>query len=248
MSGMVEHQKRAVFILGAPRSGTSVTTGVLGQLGLYLGDKLTPAGSWNPKGDYEDENTVVLNRELIRTFGICPRNASTKQPIDFKSHEESPQAIKKIQRVLKKSFNGSQQFGLKHPRVCLLLPLYLQAAQELGYEPNLVIVSRDSRDVVKSLNKSEKQIGDEYTMAEGLAFVNQFLRPIGQYAADYNHVRITFDDITKRTPTAIEKIRRLLPELQSYRQNKLRIDQFVTPAPLLHKMQDQAKAERKKAE
>lgn len=75
--------------------------------------------------------------------------------------------------------------------------------------PNLVVVSRNAEDVVRSLNKSEKQKGKEYSIDEGVRVVGRFLRPIGQYAADYPNARITFNEITKSTSQAIDKLRKL---------------------------------------
>lgn len=223
---VVSEQKKAVLILGAPRSGTSVTTGVMGKLGLNLGHTLTEARSWNPRGDYEDANIVDLNRSLIRAFGICPRNA-TGVPSDYSLHDYTYEAKKRIKRTIKKSFGDAQVFGLKHPRINLMLPVFLDAVQEMGYHPHLVVVSRDTRHVVRSLNRSEKQRGDEYELRDGLRFVHSFLRPLGKHVADYPHTRITFNEITQKTPQAIEKIRKIIPGLHSYEEKKELIDSFV---------------------
>lgn len=221
--------KKAVFILGAPRSGTSVTTGIMQQLGLNLGDALTEPGSWNPKGDFEDAATVDMNRKIIRSLGICPRNATTEHAIDWENDPRALQAKESIKNTITGVFGDTHIFGIKHPRVCLLLPLYLRAAEELGYQPHLVVVSRDPKDVVRSLNKSEKQKGDEYTPKEGLRFVYNFLRPIAQHAADYPHVRLTFNEVTRTPAVAIEKMRTLIPELDTFEERSEEIRKFITP-------------------
>ena len=60
-----------VCVLGAPRSGTSVTARVLNRLGVYLGppDGMVSPGVDNPKGNWEDAQIHGTNREILRRLG-----------------------------------------------------------------------------------------------------------------------------------------------------------------------------------
>lgn len=219
--------KKAILVLGAPRSGTSVTTGLLSLLGLPLGNNLTKPQSWNPKGDFEDKCVMELNKRLIRTFGYCPRNM-TGGPKNLRKHPYYKKAIKEVQQVVYDSFKDADIFGLKHPRCAVLSPLYLDALSGMGYHIQLIILSRNRDDIIRSLNKSEKQKKDPYTPREGKRFVHQFLGPIARYAPDYDHIRIPFQEVTKNTPKTAYRLKRFIPELHEYDECKDTIERFVT--------------------
>lgn len=44
----------AVFVVGVPRSGTSLASGILHHLGVHMGDEFCGDANWNPKGSYAE--------------------------------------------------------------------------------------------------------------------------------------------------------------------------------------------------
>lgn len=48
-----------ILVLGSPRSGTSLTAGLLHQLGAWVGE-CKPADKWNPKGYFENDAIRAL--------------------------------------------------------------------------------------------------------------------------------------------------------------------------------------------
>lgn len=238
----MEVRKKAVFVLGAPRSGTSATTGLLGILGLPLGEQLTPIKSWNPKGDFEDESTVLLNRQLVRDLDIDPYVENIRK-IDWVHEHEAIRAKEKIKENLQRVFGRYPIFGLKHPRICLLLEGYIKAAEELSYEPYLVIVRRDAEEIIASLNKSEKQqcelLGKKrafFSPESGNVFVNNFLRPLEGYN-NYKKIVINFDDLLNDTEKTIHELRSLLPELKTFEDAKKDISLFLNKEFKHHNIQ-----------
>jgi hypothetical protein len=56
---------RSLFILGAGRSGTSLSAGLLADAGYFMGDELIPPRDANPKGFFEDAEVNGINEELL---------------------------------------------------------------------------------------------------------------------------------------------------------------------------------------
>ena len=46
-------------------------------------------------------------------------------------------------------------FGIKDPRICLLLPLYEQTCKELGIKIEYVYIERDKKSVINSIHKRD---------------------------------------------------------------------------------------------
>ncbi len=55
-----------LFILGAPRSGTSMTAGVLSDAGYWQGDDFEPTNERNPHGFFESRSVNFINEEMLK--------------------------------------------------------------------------------------------------------------------------------------------------------------------------------------
>ena len=229
-----DKKKEVVFILGAPRSGTSATTGLLQILGLSLGDNLSDPQSWNAKGDFEDKSTIELNRKIVRVLDMLSWDKSLKE-INL-TDNRIEEAKNEIRTNINNNFGHLQCFGIKHPRICLLLPLYLQATVELGYVPKLIIVKRNPYEIIASLNKTSKQQGNILNEERGLAFVSAFTSSVDKYSNDYEKVTITFNELLNNTEDVVLKFRRLLPQLKALEDCRDKISKFLDNGLRHHKV------------
>ena len=59
----------AALVLGAHRSGTSVTAGILAHLGFALPRTLMPADSWNAEGYFESSRLHLFHDRLLHAAG-----------------------------------------------------------------------------------------------------------------------------------------------------------------------------------
>ena len=64
---------RSCFILGAGRSGTSLTAGMLAEAGYFMGEQLYPADEGNPRGYFEDPVINGINEGLLAQLLPAPR-------------------------------------------------------------------------------------------------------------------------------------------------------------------------------
>lgn len=121
-------QQKAVLVLGMHRSGTSALTAGLTALGFHFGHNETHASEENPKGYFENQAVVQLNDKILRHLGY-----SWSNPF-WGTHSVDLSALQKFVPgavdLLKKSYTKSTCWGIKDPRVCLLLPFWEQVIKE----------------------------------------------------------------------------------------------------------------------
>ena len=152
--------RRALFVLGMHRSGTSAITGALRHCGIWVGEEeeLTDANIENPLGFWERRDMRDLCDQMLHTAGAdwwkvanfdlktIPRLILTEQSRKFE----------KIVSALDKY----DAWVLKEPRLCLLLPVLRH------YINNLVCIHihRNPLEVARSL-----QTRNGFSISAGLA-------------------------------------------------------------------------------
>lgn len=217
---VIRKVKTAVLIIGAPRSGTSATTGTLKILGLPLGNKLVGPLSDNIKGHFEDSATVDLNRALLKKLNSWPHDPR-HLAINWQS-EQAQKLKEEIKWHIYKRFNEFSLFGLKNPLISLLLPLYIQALKELRYRVKVIIVLRHPLEIAASLMKRHK-----ITQEIALQLVEKFLTAVAQNSKECDKISITFEELINNTESVVTKIQAFLPELKSYAEVQKNLEQFL---------------------
>jgi len=214
-------KKTAVFIVGPGRCGSSCTAGLLSILGLPLGDQLR-AGieGVNPKGFFEDIPTVELTKELLEQ-----ENARFLKPrfFDWRTHPKREIFKQQIKECLDTHFSQFDFYGIKNPIIALFMPLYAQAAQELGYTPKVIVVTRAMDQVYKSWRNNFKFLPRKdimYAMA-------CYLKSIEIYVTHYDYLEVDFNDVVHDTARVAEKLREFIPELKPYTEVEAEIRAFI---------------------
>ena len=142
----------ALLIVGMHRSGTSAVAGSLAQLGMPLGRRLIAAGEDNPKGYFEHEEAVRLNDALLN--GLDRSWDDPRYMPDGWMHSPAAEdARAAIGRLLAHDFSGVELFALKDPRMCRLLPLWLEVLRAADVEPRVLLVVRHPFEVAASLKR-----------------------------------------------------------------------------------------------
>jgi sulfotransferase family protein len=156
----------AICVLGAPRSGTSLTTRILNVLGVELGPEagLMPAAAANNRtGFWEHEDIANLNEDIFATLSDPPppylqgwRWPPRLQP----GWEQDPRLDphrRAARSILRRDFAGRALWGWKDPRCSLTLPFWQQLVAEMRY----VICVRHPLDVAASLAVRDRMPIDE---------------------------------------------------------------------------------------
>jgi len=140
----------AALVLGAHRSGTSVTTALLARLGFTLPHTLMPADSWNAEGYYESSKLHVFHDRLLRAAGTS-WDAYTRVDPEWLASDEARAMREECRELLRSEFGDAPRFVVKDPRICRLVPFWLQLLEEEGIQAKAVLVVRPPFDVARSL-------------------------------------------------------------------------------------------------
>jgi GT2 family glycosyltransferase len=146
--------RSAVVILGMHRSGTSALCGALDLVGVDFGDHLMPANDANVKGYWEHEEIVRVHDRLLSSLGSW-WDDDEPLPSDWVEREATREARSQLLEILERDFAHSSLFGVKDPRMCRLMPLWLPIFPTLGVEPHFVVVVRHPWEVAESLAKRD---------------------------------------------------------------------------------------------
>ncbi|SMP50654.1 hypothetical protein SAMN06295888_106137 [Desulfonatronum zhilinae] len=151
--------KRLIVVLGMHRSGTSVVTRGLRALGVELGEDLMPgvAGD-NDKGYFEDLDVNALNIDLLDHFG---RSWDALRFSDLgRIADSAPAAFRdRAAEILRKKFEQFDVFGLKDPRISILLPFWQSVFAALDLDVGYVVAVRHPLSVSRSLARDDTSRG-----------------------------------------------------------------------------------------
>lgn len=132
------------------RSGTSATAGALQLSGVALGSRLLAAGADNPKGYFEHERAVRINERLLERLGSRWDDVR-ELPEAWRESEPAREALAAMDALIEEEFSGERLWALKDPRLCRLMPLWLEALRRRNVRPVVLFVARDPSEVAASL-------------------------------------------------------------------------------------------------
>ena len=146
--------KRAIFVLGMHRSGTSAMARVLALSGCALPVRLMPANSANPSGYWEPQDAADLDDAVLADL-----DSSWSDVFGPRHHRErvlpTAEHLASARSVLRTNYPDQDLIVLKDPRASLLVDLWRSAAAAEGFEPYFVIMVRHPLAVALSLNARE---------------------------------------------------------------------------------------------
>lgn len=215
-------KKTVVFIAGAPRSGTSATTGMLKIMGLELGNDLVGPLPDNQKGHFEDSQIVAYNRMLYRTLGSKHAYTGLRIPDAWFQSHDGVSATYEIKNLLHKRFGMYRTFGIKNPMLSLFLPSYLSAAHALLYIPKLIIVLRNPLEIAYSIQRRTN-----LALEHILNVVTNYLSSIYRYSISMEKMVILFDDLLHKTKHVAHKLVEFLPDLTFNDTTEKEIQEFL---------------------
>ncbi|HEV2189795.1 MAG TPA: glycosyltransferase [Stellaceae bacterium] len=140
----------ALVVLGMHRSGTSALTGMLHHLGVALGDRLMAATPDNPRGYWEHGDIVAIHERMMAALGWGWDDIRSL-PAGFDREETAQAARRELVAILNRDFAGVPLWGLKDPRLCRLMPLWVELFAEERVEPRYLLAMRHPLDVAESL-------------------------------------------------------------------------------------------------
>lgn len=176
---MESASRQVVVVLGSGRSGTSLLMQVLVKMGMQVSEHLIPANASNPEGFFEDAELTDRHAELIANLGSF---GNLPLPDDWLTQQAAKTAVTELKQLLEARLSRTQAavFGMKDPRISMLLPLWLRIFNRLRVVPRFVLSVRAPHHVVASM---VRQYDVQWEVAE-LGWLTRTLESLEQTAAD----------------------------------------------------------------
>jgi len=194
----------AILVLGMHRSGTSAATGWLQALGVNLGPYLMAGDPSQPKGYFEHREIVAIHEELLREF-----NSSWDDPRALPEGWESDRRLKffraRLVQVISRDLAVQPLWGVKDPRLCRLLPLWLSALDELDIPVRAILVLRHPAEVADSLAKRNGFLPDK----SGMLWLRYMLEA-ERYSRSFARITLRYEDLLCDWRSQSERIARTL--------------------------------------
>lgn len=148
-------ESRSVLVLGPHRSGTSAVARVLNLLGVDLGRSMLPPKFDNRHGYWEHQTIFELHERLLSRAGSSWHDYRPMPP-GWRERPEVEAIRGELAAFLASEFRDKPLWGVKDPRLCSVLPLWLEVLEELGAEPAFVVVVRNPLEVAESLERRDR--------------------------------------------------------------------------------------------
>ena len=147
--------KQALVIVGMHRSGTSASTGALSCLGVNLGPRLYRGHRGiNDKGYFEHSDIADTNDEALFALGSSWDDILLRKESWWRESALLPYA-EKIRKFIRRDFSHSDLWAVKDPRVCRLLPWWLEILSSEQIRPHFLFVIRSPEAVHRSLERRD---------------------------------------------------------------------------------------------
>ena len=147
-------ERIAILVAGMHRSGTSVLSRMLSLMGCRLPNTLmTPVPGRNDAGFWESRRISDLNQQILLSLGS---HWNDWRPFDSGWHDSPTVDSFREQALalLHEEFGDSRLFVMKDPRLCRLLPFWIESLEAFGAEPRVVLPIRNPLDVSASLKNA----------------------------------------------------------------------------------------------
>jgi hypothetical protein len=170
------NRQRAVFIIGAGRSGTSAIARGVTALGVDLGKKFKAATRKNPTGFFEHVKLLALSKRVRRAVDIRADSVRLIPAEALQSMQLEPMRLRAC-KIIQRDFGRSPVWGFKYGRTLRILPFWEPLLESLSTDASFVIALRNPLSVARSRAKLDPRRGVQAVSdLEWLVSIVPFLR------------------------------------------------------------------------
>ena len=223
-------ERRLVLVVGVGRSGTSLLTGILAQLGFHVPQPEVKADDTNPRGFSEPRWAVDFHSKLLQARRVTVNDSRPKAFESTADAAEDPATHAELSEWLGGQLEEADSVVVKDPRTGWFLPLWTRSSADLGVEARYVTMLRHPAEILASAAKS---YGDWQSPASrAAAWVNITLET--EHATrGSRRAFVRYEDLLDDWPREIGRTAELL-ELPKLTGGNLRerfpgVDRFVDP-------------------
>ena len=172
------------------RSGTSACTRTISLLGADLPTNLMPPQPGNNEaGFWESMDVYQLNDEILASAGSCWDDWLPFNP-DWSTGGAASAFRERALSILEHDFGTSSLFVLKDPRICRLLPFWLEVLKTFNAEPKCLIIIRNPLEVAASL-----RLRDGFSPVKSHAIWLRHMLDVEHYSRSFSRAFLRYDDL-----------------------------------------------------
>jgi hypothetical protein len=145
---------RLILVVGVGRSGTSLLSGMLGQLGFHIPQPEVKADDTNPRGFGEPRWVVDFHTRLLRELRVTLNDARPAAWESTAATADDAAIYGELSRWLGGQLAEADALVVKDPRTVWFLDLWMRAAAEHALETSFVTMLRHPAEIVASARKS----------------------------------------------------------------------------------------------
>ena len=195
--------KRAVFVLGPHRSGTSLVAAAIESLGFSLGNRSDWVNEDNPKGFFENSDGTPFNDRLLKFL-----DSRWDNPLFYGRRALAEQAPEDLEpwyqeavEIVDRNFSSTDAWLVKDPRICVLLPFWHEVLRRAGYAQADVFHCYVSRNPVEAARSQQKRhhadpefhfLGEE--LQESVALWYAYSLQALDEATDANNICVDYNE------------------------------------------------------
>ncbi len=173
-------RSRAIFVVGAGRSGTSAITRGLQALGVELGDRLKAPTDKNPTGFFEDRDLLRIAKQTRSELGLRAESVSLIDAPQW-SKAEVDALVDQAVATIQQRFVHYPLWGFKYAQTLRMLPFWETVTQRAGIDLNFVVAARNPLSVARSRTQLDPLRGlQEKTDLEWLVNVVPYFRRMAE--------------------------------------------------------------------
>ena len=146
--------RHLLLVVGVGRSGTSLLTGILGQLGFRLPQPEVQADHTNPRGFGEPQWVVDFHHRLLRQRRVTVNDARPAAWEATGAAAEVTAVRDELRQWLSRELDAGEVVVVKDPRTAWFMPLWTRCAADLGIETSFITMLRHPAEIVASAVKS----------------------------------------------------------------------------------------------
>ena len=183
---------RLVLVAGVGRSGTSLMTGILGQVGFHIPQPEIGADETNPRGFGEPEWVVNFHKRMMRRLRVTVFDARPRawEVTDAAADDDALRS--ELRQWLKRELDQADAVVVKDPRVGWFLPLWTGCASDVGAPSSFICMMRHPAEILFS---ARKWYGDWQTDASRAAAWLNVMLETERGTRDMPRAFVRYDDL-----------------------------------------------------
>jgi hypothetical protein len=144
--------KTAFLLLGAQRSGTSVTSHMLSKFGINFGDPKNFLQADHNPVFFELKWVNQYNDRLLQSLGYKYTDLFLPIEADYDT-AKALEIGNELPSLIRREWNDEPNIGIKDPRISLTFPIWQRALSALGYTLKIIFVFRHPGGFLRSNQK-----------------------------------------------------------------------------------------------